>query len=885
MGGPASRKIFRRDQSASNSASASTTPFSISDTSPLFSYGSSSSSSTSSPWTAGYAKQSDGYDETLHLTSISNSSIAFNITASSLTLLVPSFENCQATLSINSSSPIPACSSPVSTSSSEVIPFTLYNLPTGMHSVRWDSGIVPNGEQVIFWGIDGTRPIESNGYSNITIDDAFKSVEDVNVGLRFEGDWTHLNPNTHSDALSESGKLDGDFDRTLALTQGKGSAVTFFGSGSAVYIYGTVGPDYGSASVSLNGQMVASSLNLTSPWQMPYELLWFQTGLDASQTNQVVMTNLGDKKMALDFVILTTDAETLSQLASGGSDEFFSSLKGKLILGVAIPVTVLVLLTLLTIWIFRTRRQGSRRGRSNSRESQRNLRPAFASPSSDREKMGGNGNARSDSSRSVISFDDVFVSYDEALQQRLSERWRSPTSPSNSNTPPTATTRSPRSPEGGTGTGTNVSGHTGIGAAMGLTNLPENTTTMTFTTSSPDRVRSLLGSQYAASTAAPDSRRGTALPAYTPEGTYVSQFTPVTVTGGRNDHSPITAYETLTGTTPTNTNPSNGNSIPASSVQSTPAQASTTAPGQGQGQGQNTTRFPTAAEEKAAQLAIFRKFEKDENGGITPTTTVAGAGPGGFTTTSTSTPPQAGPSSTNRHSDTPSDIMSVFGTAPGSEGRLSTLTDWTAATPTTLHHSPFLLLPGSEMDNYPLPLPINTTAPLNLSNGPPRNPKSSFPSGAGAGAGAGHPVRPKVEMTFLDNPDSTSTATQSHSQAKNQPKHSHPFLISPAQIHPSTTTPSTSRIPPPPSSYPTSAIPQTPSTTSEYTQHTEYTTGQAQAQAQAQKHQQQQQQQQQHRRNQSTSSAWTAKSAARPDSAIIPFENFFSGVQRRPTRD
>ena len=46
--------------------------------SPLFSYGIAGSSS--SPWTAGYAMQSDGYDETLHLTTTSHSTISFNMT-------------------------------------------------------------------------------------------------------------------------------------------------------------------------------------------------------------------------------------------------------------------------------------------------------------------------------------------------------------------------------------------------------------------------------------------------------------------------------------------------------------------------------------------------------------------------------------------------------------------------------------------------------------------------------------------------------------------------------------------------------------------------------------------------------------------------------------
>jgi hypothetical protein len=34
-------------------------------------------------------------------------------------------------------------------------------------------------------------------------------------------------------------------------------------SGSAVYLYGNVGPDYGSATISVNDQVVESSINLT----------------------------------------------------------------------------------------------------------------------------------------------------------------------------------------------------------------------------------------------------------------------------------------------------------------------------------------------------------------------------------------------------------------------------------------------------------------------------------------------------------------------------------------------------------------------------------------------------------------------------------------------
>ena len=85
-------------------------------------------------------------------------------------------------------------------------------------------------------------------------------------------------------------------------------------SGSAVYLYGTVGPDHGTASIILNGNTVSDRMNLTSPWSMGYQLLWFATGLDFSRPLEVKMTNLEEKKMAIDFVVLTADPKTLSSL-------------------------------------------------------------------------------------------------------------------------------------------------------------------------------------------------------------------------------------------------------------------------------------------------------------------------------------------------------------------------------------------------------------------------------------------------------------------------------------------------------------------------------------------------------------------------------------------
>jgi hypothetical protein len=47
---------------------------------------------------------------------------------------------------------------------------------------------------------------------------------------------------------------------------------------------------------------------------MPYELLWFRTGLDPSVSTEVLMTNLADSKMALDFVLFTTSTDTLAKM-------------------------------------------------------------------------------------------------------------------------------------------------------------------------------------------------------------------------------------------------------------------------------------------------------------------------------------------------------------------------------------------------------------------------------------------------------------------------------------------------------------------------------------------------------------------------------------------
>ncbi|OCF39411.1 hypothetical protein I317_06785 [Kwoniella heveanensis CBS 569] len=883
---PNLRHRHRRDQAPVSSSSS----FSVTDSSPLFSYGSSAGSSSSStsfsPWTAGYALQSDGFDETLHLTAQSNSTISFNLSA---------------------------CAS-TSQSTSETIPFSLYNLPWGIHDVLWNSGTIASGEQVIFWGIVADRPLESSSLSNVTIDDAYVPGDGAGVGLKFEGNWTHLGPSVSSTSLVESEKITGNFNKTLAVTQGKGSSVTFSGAGSAMYVYGTVGPDYGSASVAMNGNVIAPALNLTSPWQMTYELLWFQTGLDPAQNNKMVMTNLGDKKMTIDFIILTTDPDTMSKLVLDDGDSFVSTLAGKLVLFLGIPLLVIVFISLLTLWILRKRRSQPtprRRSRRRSHDSSWTLHPSSLGSSYAQSAEKHHRRDTLGSGHSIDSFDNVFISYDEARTQRMSDRWHNGNSPL---TPGTGADSidSHWSPRSAGATSAGMSSHfaqrsaglggdsnTSLGLGTNLPALPENVV------SSPERIRSLLGSNYTA-TNPPDSRRGTALPAYTPEGTYVTAFTGSSADSG-NGSSPVNAYETLTGGTSTNTSgfgfgssaglySGGGNGLGAigAGTNQDPATrdnmantTTTTAPSL---TGSPASRYPTAEEEKAAQLHLFRDIAQSQSQTQSQAQAQGSSGVERTSTSATTSTPAHGRHqgedsldrllrSTMYRGDeedlqrastiiAPSedDIISIFG-APGSDRRLSAMTDFTSVTGATgIAHTPNAYTPSpfpfgaqrqasSSFDEQSPPPPPSGPSSLSLINGS----NSSFsPLHVTPDRGVlTPPTRPTVDTAFLNTPFNP------HNSLHNK----HPFFISPntASNPPLAMSSSVSS-----SSRRTSQAP--PSTwTGSATTPSSHTQSQTQAQTPTSRGRGDK-----HGRTQSSASAWTVKSAARPDSAIIPFENFIN---------
>lgn len=220
-----------------------TSAFFIADTSPLIQYG----DGIKSNWTQGYAPQPDGYDQTLHLVS-SHETLAVNlsgtstvlrlllstrrkgparadIAASTLTLLIPAFPGCSATISINSSVPASACAT---TSAAGDIPFSLNDLPWGMHRVKWDSGPVGSTDRVIFWGVQGSRMVEPTQMTNVTIDDTF--VRREGVMLQYQGAWDHLDGKGKRSGNTDVSQA---FNSSLAVTSKSGASLSLTGTGAS----------------------------------------------------------------------------------------------------------------------------------------------------------------------------------------------------------------------------------------------------------------------------------------------------------------------------------------------------------------------------------------------------------------------------------------------------------------------------------------------------------------------------------------------------------------------------------------------------------------------------------------------------------------------------
>nr|XP_031861551.1 uncharacterized protein CI109_003155 [Kwoniella shandongensis]KAA5528623.1 hypothetical protein CI109_003155 [Kwoniella shandongensis] len=551
---------------------------------------------------------------------------------------------------------MPACATESSSSNSaaSATPFTMSGLPFGVHQVEWNSGPLNTSDRLVLWGIDAVRLAEGSAMSNVTVDDTFTHSDPVSITYDSpDGNeaWTHLADGTSSDqrSYSEVNVRDGYFNKTLAITQSKDASVTFSGSGSAIYLYGTVGPDFGQASISMNGQTIVSPLNLTYPWAIASQLLWFQTGLDTTKINNVTMTNLGTEKMALDFVILTTDNDSISKLTHASStNSFTKTLAGKLVLCLVVPIVATSLAALLLLCLFRRRNRQSRA----SRPRPRSRGPSLSLQSSpgglfphERKRRGS-----VTSMNSGFTATEVFVSYDEGVSQRLSDRWHSPTGPDHGMQERGETPRTAIAPS--------------------LASVSESLHFSPFTT--PIRknhpLRFVVGSNY------PESIVGPPLPAYTLERTH----TLVTTASGGALHSPD-------GTTSLTT------------IDSSPS------------------RHLTAEEEKAVQLRMFRDLVAAE-----------GKDPDNSQPSSSRLPHYDHNHNDEDNDDVPhsaarlstvapSSIMSIFAASPRSERRFSAMTDFTTTNATPFHP-----------DTYPPPPLPTPPARLRVDMGFLKDPNQPF---------------------------------------------------------------------------------------------------------------------------------------------------------------
>lgn len=109
-----------------------------------------------------------------------------------------------------------------------------------MHNVLWSAGQIVNSQQVIFWGVDATRPSDADGMKNVTVDDTYqrpKSASDSDsgvggsVGLEYKGNWTQIGMGSTQEAVGKG----------LAVASSRGSSVTFQGQGGSLVSSSTKG--------------------------------------------------------------------------------------------------------------------------------------------------------------------------------------------------------------------------------------------------------------------------------------------------------------------------------------------------------------------------------------------------------------------------------------------------------------------------------------------------------------------------------------------------------------------------------------------------------------------------------------------------------------------
>ncbi|GFZ47751.1 hypothetical protein JCM24511_05498 [Saitozyma sp. JCM 24511] len=287
------------------------TAFFIPDTSPLLSY--SPCAECASGWIAAYYTRADGYDQTFHeASSISNgSTVAFNITASSLSFVTDAATLCSGSYSINGSGFSSACDN------------ALNSLPGGTHQVIFQSNTSTTTStsaagsgsdstiEFRFYGVSGTVDSSSSSspsLSNVTLDD---------TSFGFSSEWDHvvngstIGATTANETAAESVQTEqGWYNSSASVTTAFGASANLTFTGETVYLYGATGPAGGEAEVYLDGQL-RSTLDLSGPWFASSSLLFMAGGMNGSDTHNLSIVSTGASgQVVLDYAIVTRLADS-----------------------------------------------------------------------------------------------------------------------------------------------------------------------------------------------------------------------------------------------------------------------------------------------------------------------------------------------------------------------------------------------------------------------------------------------------------------------------------------------------------------------------------------------------------------------------------------------
>ncbi|ORY30396.1 hypothetical protein BCR39DRAFT_558675 [Naematelia encephala] len=311
--------------------------FFVPDTSPIFSYLPCVDCDDQSTWISAYKVGGNGYDVTFHQAGSINSTIAFNISASSFIFSTggDTSTSCGAEISINGSAYTANCDSG--------------KLGQGIHQVQVRSANENSGMQ--FYGISGELDLPKGSYENTTIDDTAST-------FTYSGSWTQI---TQSGVAGENGNgignetlvgeyqsnLEGFYNQTVSVGMSTDSSVDLKFQGSGIYLFGMSGPNGGGALVSLNGQTVGS-LNLSNPWHAYSSLLFMQAGLDPLATHTVsILSTQPGSELVIDYALLTSKKPSSDPSLPVLIGSIGGTALGLLILGSA-------------IYIYFVRRQSSR---------------------------------------------------------------------------------------------------------------------------------------------------------------------------------------------------------------------------------------------------------------------------------------------------------------------------------------------------------------------------------------------------------------------------------------------------------------------------------------------------------------------------------------------